>query len=99
MKMPWRRFEKHSNPPPGQQRKRCRFSTCWAATLELLGRMEETLEAYRWIRREDPDYRDVAQRIQHLSSKRWSASGGRAAQPSWVTGVLRSWQSLLGTTK
>ena len=60
MKKPWRRFEKHSNPPPGQRRKRCRFSTCWAATLEMLGRMEETLEAYRWIRREDPDYRDVA---------------------------------------
>lgn len=39
-------------------------------TLESLGRIAETLEAYRWIRREDPDYRDVTERIERLSSRR-----------------------------
>lgn len=39
-------------------------------TLESLGRIEETLEAYRWIRREDPAYRDVTERIERLSVRR-----------------------------
>ena len=64
-------------------------------TLEMLGRIEETLEAYRWIRREDPDYRDVAQRIQELSVKRSSPNGFRTSQPSRFSAVLRSWQGLL----
>jgi tetratricopeptide (TPR) repeat protein len=65
-------------------------------TLETLGRNGEALEAYRWIRREDPDYRDVAQRIRQLSTRRSSA---HALRPSWVGGVLRSWQGLLRTSK
>ena len=68
-------------------------------TLEMLGRTAETLEAYRWIRREDPDYRDVEERIRQLSSKRLPMSGTRASQPSWVGGVLRSWQDLLRISK
>jgi tetratricopeptide (TPR) repeat protein len=92
-------FRKALKSSPGSTKEKVQILYVLGRTLEVLGRMEETLEAYRWIRREDPDYRDVAQRIQHLSSKRWSASGGRAAQRSWVTGVLRSWHSLLGTTK
>lgn len=39
-------------------------------TLEALGRIPETLEAYRWLRREAPQYRDVAMRIESLSSRR-----------------------------
>lgn len=39
-------------------------------TLESLGRVAETLEAYRWIRREDAAYRDVAERIERLSARR-----------------------------
>jgi tetratricopeptide (TPR) repeat protein len=39
-------------------------------TLESLGRIPETLEAYRWLRREAPQYRDVAMRIQSLSTRR-----------------------------
>lgn len=39
-------------------------------TLESLGRVEEALEAYRWIRREDGAYRDVAERIERLSARR-----------------------------
>jgi len=44
-------------------------------TLESLGRVEETLEAYRWIRREDGAYRDVAERIERLSARRPTVSG------------------------
>jgi tetratricopeptide (TPR) repeat protein len=43
-------------------------------TLESLGRIAETLEAYRWIRREDPACRDVAERIERLSVRRPASS-------------------------
>jgi tetratricopeptide (TPR) repeat protein len=39
-------------------------------TLESLRRIPEALEAYRWLRREAPQYRDVATRIESLSSRR-----------------------------
>ena len=39
-------------------------------TLESLGRMPEALEVYRWLRREAPQYRDVARRIESLSTRR-----------------------------
>lgn len=44
-------------------------------TLESLGRYEESLEVYAWIRKEDPGFRDVTQRIKHLSA------GGRGPVP------------------
>jgi len=51
-------------------------------TLESLGRIEETLEAYRWIRREDPGYRDVAGRIERLTSGRAIPAGRKSASLS-----------------
>jgi len=39
-------------------------------TLESLDRIPEALEAYRWLRRESPHYRDVATRIESLSTRR-----------------------------
>ena len=60
MKKPCRPSEKRYNARRLQRRKPYRFSMCSVATLETLGRIAETLEAYRWIRREDPAYRDVA---------------------------------------
>ena len=39
-------------------------------TLESLGRIPEALESYRWLRRESPQYRDVAIRIESLSTRR-----------------------------
>jgi tetratricopeptide (TPR) repeat protein len=39
-------------------------------TLESVNRIPEALEAYRWLRRESPQYRDVATRIELLSTKR-----------------------------
>ena len=68
-------------------------------TLESLGRIAETMEAYRWIRREDPDYRDVEQRIKQLSTRRISPLGSTSSQRSWVGGVIRSCQDLLRVSK
>jgi tetratricopeptide (TPR) repeat protein len=68
-------------------------------TLETLGRFAETLEAYRWIRREDPGYRDVEHRIQQLSTRRLSPHRTRPPQQSWVGGILRSCQDLLRLSK
>ena len=39
-------------------------------TLESLERIPEALESYRWLRREAPQYRDVAMRIESLSTRR-----------------------------
>jgi tetratricopeptide (TPR) repeat protein len=67
-------------------------------TLESLGRFSETLEAYRWIRREDPGYRDVANRINHLSSRRSSAGSRKTTtfqSGSWIGDMLKGWQGLL----
>jgi tetratricopeptide (TPR) repeat protein len=44
-------------------------------TLESLGRIPEALEAYRWLRREAPQYRDVAMRIESLSIRRLHTAG------------------------
>jgi tetratricopeptide (TPR) repeat protein len=71
-------------------------------TLELLGRVEETLEAYRWIRREDPGYRDVADRIEQLSSRRPVVSGSskeQTGEQAWTDNFLKSLHGLLGSAK
>lgn len=68
-------------------------------TLESLGRIAETLEAYRWIRREDAEYRDVADRIERLSSGRpvTIRAGNKPSshRSTGVSGVLKSWQDIL----
>jgi len=69
-----------------------------ARTLESLGRVDETLENYRWIRREDPGFKDVADRIDRLSSNRRGSA--KASSPvgeggSWMTQLHR----ILGTSK
>jgi tetratricopeptide (TPR) repeat protein len=71
-------------------------------TLESLGRIAEALEAYRWIRREDPGYRDVANRINPLSSRRSPAGPQKSATSqsgSWIGDMLKSWQGLLKSSK
>jgi tetratricopeptide (TPR) repeat protein len=52
-------------------------------TLESVGRYAESLEVYGWIRKEDPAFRDVTQRIKHLSSGRGPAPQRRGAVPMW----------------
>jgi tetratricopeptide (TPR) repeat protein len=44
-------------------------------TLESLGRIPDALEAYRWLRREAPQYRDVTMRIESLSTRRQHTTG------------------------
>src|SRR5215217_6001102 len=56
-------------------------------TFESLSRYAESLEVYGWIRKEDPGFRDLAQRIKHLSS------GGKGPVPQspwqgWMTEVF-----------
>ena len=68
-------------------------------TLESLGRMAETLEAYRWIRREDPGFRDVAMRIERLSAGRLSKKSDAHAEDSWMTHALDQLQRLLGSSR
>ncbi len=41
-------------------------------TVEALDRIPEALETYRWLHREAPQYRDVAMRIESLSTRRMS---------------------------
>lgn len=87
---------------PGTSKETVQILYVLGRTLESLGRFSETLEAYRWIRREDPGYRDVANRIDHLSSRRPAAGSQKSAPQqsgSWVGDMLKSWQGLLKHTK
>ena len=65
-------------------------------TLESLGRIPEALEAYRWLRREAPHYRDVAMRIESLSTRRMHRENHQIAGNSpWATQASQMWQGLL----
>ena len=67
-------------------------------TLESLGRIPEALEAYRWLRREAPQYRDVAMRIESLSMRRMHRDNRQGEGDSpWAKQALQMWQGLLRT--
>ncbi|MGH7147822.1 MAG: tetratricopeptide repeat protein [Nitrospiraceae bacterium] len=69
-------------------------------TLEALGRIPEALEAYRWLRREAPQYRDVAKRIELLSTRRMHRDNSQGQRDSpWATQALQMWQGLLRNGK
>lgn len=63
-------FQKALKSTPASSKETVQILYVLGRTLESLGRVAETLEAYRWIRREDAAYRDVAERIERLSSRR-----------------------------
>jgi len=63
-------FQKALNVTTASSKETVQILYVLGRTLESLGRVAETLEAYRWIRREDPDYRDVTARIARLSTRR-----------------------------
>ncbi len=63
-------FQKALNVTTASSKETVQILYVLGRTLESLERVAETLEAYRWIRREDPDYRDVAERIERLSIRR-----------------------------
>jgi tetratricopeptide (TPR) repeat protein len=69
-------------------------------TLESLERIPEALEAYRWLRREAPQYRDVAIRIESLSTRRIHRdnSHGQGDSPK-PTQAMQLWQGLLRSGK
>ena len=69
-------------------------------TLESLGRIPEALGAYRWLRREAPQYRDVAMRIELLSTRRIHTDKhlGQGNSP-WAQQALQMWQGLLRSGK
>ena len=69
-------------------------------TLESLGRIPEALEAYRWLRREGPHYRDVAMRIELLSTRRIHTDHRQGQGDSlWPQQALQMWQGLLRNGK
>ena len=69
-------------------------------TLESLERIPEALEAYRWLRREAPQYRDVAMRIESLSTRRTHIDNrqGQVDNP-WAQQALQMWLGLLPNGK
>jgi len=69
-------------------------------TLESLERIPEALEAYRWLRREAPQYRDVALRIESLSMRRIQRDNGHAQRDGpRTTQAMQLWQGLLRSGK
>ena len=63
-------FRKAIKATPASPKETVQILYVLGRTLESLGRIDDTLEAYRWIRRENSTYRDVAERIERLSSRR-----------------------------
>jgi tetratricopeptide (TPR) repeat protein len=69
-------------------------------TLESLERIPEALEAYRWLRREAPQYRDVALRIESLSTRRIHRDNGHGQGDSpRGPQAMQLWQGLLRNGK
>jgi tetratricopeptide (TPR) repeat protein len=63
-------FRKALQIPSATSKEQIQILYLLGRTLESLDRISEALEAYRWLRREAPDYRDVALRIEALSSRK-----------------------------
>jgi tetratricopeptide (TPR) repeat protein len=69
-------------------------------TLESLERIPEALEAYRWLRREAPQYRDVAIRIESLSTRRAHRDNGQGQGDSTrTTPTMQLWHGFLRSGK
>lgn len=92
-----RSFQQALKASPGSAKETVQILYALGRTLESLGRVEETLEAYRWIRREDPGYRDVASRIEELSTRRSGPvrAKSEAGERTRTGGMMKSWQDLL----
>ncbi len=69
-----------------------------ARTLESLGRTEDALEQYRWITRENPNFKDVTERIEQMGARRPRLPREKATSgdgSSWVAQLQR----ILGASK
>jgi tetratricopeptide (TPR) repeat protein len=74
-------------------------------TLETLGRYAETLEIYRWIRNEDPDFQDIGDRIKNIGVRGRRHPFRQLTGAAWVESLRELWEqvrpqllSLLGQT-
>jgi tetratricopeptide (TPR) repeat protein len=96
-----RSFQRALKASPVSSKETVQILYALGRTLESLGRVEETLEAYRWIRREDPGYRDVAGRIEQLSTRRSEPVHVKsaAAERTRTGGIMKGWQDLLRITR
>lgn len=63
-------FRRALQVPSASSKEQVQILYLLGRTFEVLGRIPEALEAYRWLRREAPQYRDVASRIGSLSTRR-----------------------------
>ena len=63
-------FRRALQVPSASSKEQVQILYLLGRTLESLGRIPESLETYRWLRREAPQYRDVATRIESLSTRR-----------------------------
>ena len=63
-------FRRALQVPATSSKERVQILYLLGRTLEALGRIPEALESYRWLRREAPQYRDVAMRIESLGTRR-----------------------------
>ena len=94
-------FRNALSAPGGSSKETVQILYVLGRTLESLGRVADTLEAYRWIRREEPDYRDVADRIEQLSARR-PATAVKKSSPEELqrtSYARKSWNVLLGMSK
>jgi tetratricopeptide (TPR) repeat protein len=63
-------------------------------TLESLGRYAETLEVYRWIRNEDPEFHDIESRIKNIGVRKRESSSGQLAIHLWRQHLLVLWRNV-----
>jgi tetratricopeptide (TPR) repeat protein len=93
-------FRRALQVPSASSKEQVQILYILGRTLESLGRIPEALEAYRWLRREAPQYRDVAMRIESLSTGRMYRDNrqGQGDSP-WAKQALQMWQDLLRNGK
>jgi len=93
-------FRRALQVPSASSKEQVQILYLLGRTLESLGRIPEALEAYRWLRREAAQYRDVAMRIEALSTRRMHRDNhqGDGGSP-WAQQALQMWQGLLGNGK
>lgn len=94
-------FQQALSAPGGSPKETVQILYVLGRTLESLGRVAETLEAYRWIRREEPNYRDVAERIERLSTRRPAvlAKKNHPEELQRTGNIRKSWNVLFGVSK
>ncbi len=93
-------FRKALNAPTASQKETVQLLYVLGRTLESLDRIAEALEVYRWLRREDNQFRDVADRIQTLSTRRMSVTRNQSSRGSvWTRPASEVFQDLLWNTK